>query len=483
MTDAVHARGRADSLVVFAACAAVFVLLGQRTIYGVDPWMDLRWVTHGQIRSPTHLLYLPLAYGAGRLGDAVGLSLHDAVRLLSAVGAAVGIAWMHAASRVLGVRRGQAAWCAAMIAATPGVLFYATVVERHAPFLGFAGFAVWCWARWVVRPQSLAAGAVFAVSVGLAYAAHSTGVLLLGLLLPLALVERRARALCLGKRAFVGTVLVSVGAVWLSGKIGVWLGLITVDGGNFAFLLQHAAAALGDPMALPVAFYQEYLLPLAALSIVWPFWMPGGATDRRLRRLCLATCGVGVYFGFSFLILGGYEERGAYVLPLAWPLAHFVSQAARPVRIAVSVVSATLALVVVWQHDTRPQAAVARSLRAESAPGSPYLFPATRPDFEMLFLEFPAWTHGADYLDLFQAAHTEGPLEHCMALVPGVVGVANQQVSAGRAVLLSAATIEFLGSPAQVEHPELGPAILAALRAAFRFEACATPGFFALVPR
>lgn len=471
--------GVLDSVAVALTCFAVYVALGQRTPSGVDFWADLRWLSAGHIQSPIHLLYLPMAHAAAQVGESLGLSLHDAVRLLSAVGGAVGVAFCHAAARVTGLGRAESFAVALLVGAAPGVLFYSTVVERHAPFFAFAGLAFWCGAHWLSRPTWWR-GALLGLAVGLAYAAHSTGALLPAILAPMLVFCRREPALGRRVGAVVALAAASAVALWLVGRVGRWTGWISLEGGNFAFLLQHAERSMGMLGALPLHVAQELLLPLAPVCLLWLAVLRSAGGRNHAAALAV---GLLVYLGLSFAILGDYDERGAYLLPLVWPMA-LATLRGVGLRLALGAGVVALALSVgqVLLHDDRWPRAVAERLESH-ADGRPlWLLPGARPDFELLFLEYEAFVHIEDYADLFRGAHNED-LAGGLAVVPVLIQLANNAGGSGRCVLMSDAAIDFLERAPGVEHPEIAARLLQALRAAFRFEACPqVSGWNELVP-
>ncbi len=468
--------GRLDSLLVFVAAVAVYALYAQDTMYGIDAWNDLRRLHEGDTRSAVHLLYLPIANECAQLGAKLGLTLHESVRWFSVLGTALGLVFMHAASRRLGLGRGAALAATLAAGCAPGVAFYATVVERHGPFLAFAGLACWLSARWATAPRwwwSFALG----LACALAYAAHSTGVLLVALLVPIGVVGIRERGERWRAQAAIVVVTAAVGT-YVASRLGVWLGHTTVAGGNFAILIEFASVAVRHPEVVGRVAWHEFAFPLMPISVLWiARWFQADG-----RAMTLATgFGIAVYFVFAFLILAGFDavegfdERGAYLLPLAWPLSYAtVRTLGAWSGVAAALVAAMLAHVQIAEHDVAPQRQRAEALRQASGRAEPFLIVATRDDFEMLFVEFgeyrpvQAGQLDGDYLDLFLASHNED-LAGGRGVAPLLPLVVRSRLDAGRVVWISRSAVEFLEAPDRVPHAELGPLFLEALRGAFRW--------------
>ena len=323
MAGAEPRAGRFDAWFVGGLAFALYLALGQSTLYGIDAWDDLRRLADGDSRSAVHVLYRPLAAWFGSWGQGLGLSLHESVRMFSAVGAALGVVCVGAASRVLGASRGESFWIALWVAVAPSMLFYATVAERHGPFFAFAGLAAYCAARSVTNGGLLWAVAL-SVAIGLAYGAHSTGVLLVALFVPWVASERVQRDSAWLRDSLV-VVFGSAAAGFAMSRIAIATGQLTEATGNFDILGEYASVAIQHVDHAPIVLWGEYLLPLMPISLLWivRWWGPGGACVGASLGI-----GVGVYLVFAFLVLAGFYARegfgefGAYLLPLAWPLAH-----------------------------------------------------------------------------------------------------------------------------------------------------------------
>ena len=480
-TGAPNRPHRLDTLWVFLVTLAAHLAVGQRTLYGVDGWRLLRRIAGGDRRSDMHLLYKPGAVLARDVGAWFGVPVLESVVAYSALGTAIGVAAFHLASRWSGLARRDALLVALLVGVAPGVVWYASVVERHGPFFAFAGLsaiAAVLWARW---PGPLTALAL-ALGTTLAYAAHSTGVLLLGAWLPfgVALARHRDPGCRLPPLVVWGVVaIVATGAGMVAAReLGVWVGVVTLRSGNLDFFLQHAAVHVRQPWLLPVNTWQELVVPFVPASILWlvAFWRPA------LRGLAIATVvGLLGYQAISFAILGGFEERGAYTLPMVWPLAWLtVACWSRRVVLVAAIAGAGLALGWIVQHDVEPfrdQAAAIRAIAPE--PPGAYLIAAAPGDFELIYAHFPDATAAGDYYDAFDAHGFPVDLvrTHAKTFLQRL-----EQLRAGRPMLMTARGLAFLETPADVG--KAGPLVLAVLANGYRFEP-AGAGFdgYRLVPR
>ncbi|MBK8978041.1 MAG: hypothetical protein IPM29_19215 [Planctomycetes bacterium] len=481
-------RARLDTLWVLAVALVVYLLAGQRTLYGVDGWRLLRRIHAEDIRSDMHLLYKPLALLAKRTGEVLGAPMLESVVALSGVGTAIGVALCHAAARRLGVTRREALLLAALVGTAPGVVFYATVVERHGPFFAFYGFSVWAAAvlatRRTARGEVLAA-LLLAVATTSAYAAHSTGFLVLAVHLPLLAWFSRAGFADSAPRSWrrlwglaALTCVATVVGMWGARHLGVLAGTVGDVRGNYAFFVQHASEQIKHPAELPRNLWQEIIQPFLPMSV-----LSLGLYRRGFARGLAAAlgCAVLAYWGISFAILAGFEERGAYALPLAWPLALAVLLA-WPRRfgwIAVAVAALLSALWIV-RHDTEPFAARAEGMRALAAPGEPYPIAASPEDFSTLWGYFQGARSADDFYDAFDArAFPAETLQRFGALLVTKI----EQLRAGRILLLSEDGLHTLEQPAK--PGEAGPLVLELLRERYEFEPVASLAFhgYRLTPR
>ncbi|MEZ5964691.1 MAG: hypothetical protein R3F56_12655 [Planctomycetota bacterium] len=364
-----RAAGWLDTAVVAAGALAVYLLLAQEAFHGLDVHVHVFFLTQGHLEHPFHLLYMKLAGAAWPPLRALGLSPHHALRLLSAVGTALGVASTHRAAASVCASRGLAFWVAALTAVLPAVVFFATVAEIHGVFAAFAGTAWWAWAIFVRRPAWWA-GAVMGIATGLAASVHATGHLLVPMFLALAWTRGGIAPDVAGDgpprasspprtpwRAFV--VAVAAHAV-VTVSLAAWLQpqrLSMPFEGQIAFLGETAAAHRTPWLGtLWRVARDEWLLALCPVSLL--AW---GAFFRRGRAgptLAVAAA-VAAYVGVACLLLDDVNERGAYLLPLAFPLALLTSWfVPRPFLLAAAAaVGLSVAYAQVRSHDHVGEAA------------------------------------------------------------------------------------------------------------------------------
>jgi len=358
------ARGARDSWLVFALCAALYLALRQHSFYKTDGLTLVHFASAGSWwGSGHHALYLPLLRLAHALLGPLGVSVYESALALSALGGACGVACAHAGFRRLGLERAQALTASALVATTPAIVFFATVVEYHGAYFALAGLAFWCMARCHERPSAARALLLGAVCQ-LGAQVHSSGNLLPGLLLAwfVALggdtreqLRRRLRLAALAALAHVA-LLPLFGALWSS------LGGGASARSQIEFLLVDPAGLA----ELPRMLLNEALLPFLPMSVAC--WL---AFRRKQLRLELAALLVGlVPYAVLSLALGigrpDFVERGAYWLPLAF-LAARLCVAALPLRAchALALVALALAVLGVKRHDDpRPAREFARTWRA-----------------------------------------------------------------------------------------------------------------------
>lgn len=467
-----------DCLLVGLAALCGYLLLAQRTFYGVDGWRLVRRVSTGDVRSDMHLLYKPIAHRFALAGESLGLSVYESMVLASAVGTAIGVALLVEAGRQLGLDRRRAVLSALLVAALPGVLFFATVVERHGPFFAFAGATALAAARLANGPSS-GRGLVFAAACTAAYAAHSTGVLMVAAFLPFAFAIARRRGegnlppIAPFAIAAIGTAIGMFGAR----RLGLWLGTVQNEGDNFAFFLQHAAVHVGQIGQLPGCLWNEVLVAFFPASVLWLFARPRDAA-------ILASVGiaVAVYGLFSFLILGSFDERGAYALPLAWPLAAGASRTLRSAHLVRAILVAGLvSVVLVLRHDDRHLDSWDEGLRALAGDREPYLVAAAWDDFEYVFLFQPDARSGSGFYDAFDAHGF--PLEMLRGNAALLHAFLGERCASGRVLFVSDRGLETLRQPA--DPGKAGPAVVEVLEQGFEFERVDAAGFhgFRLNPR
>ncbi|MCC6781954.1 MAG: hypothetical protein IT457_03850 [Planctomycetes bacterium] len=340
------------ALLALAVAGLVYGALLQGVFFKTDgPYLTLN-LAEGRCAHPYNAGYMPLLFGFAALLAPLGLTAFEVSGWFSVAGAALGVGLAQLAFARLGLRGRTLAFATLLVATTPPIAFFATVVEHHGPFLPFAAASFLLGVEFARRPGLLLALALGA-STHLAYLVHGTGNLLPGLLFPLILAWRRGLPTWrrdLGLLALAGAIhLLSFvllleyelgGAVRGSEKLGAILG-----------------EGIGGPRgiaAIPRVVWRELLVPFAPLLIgaLCAWWV--GAGDRRRRRTELVATAVGAlpYLAICVHLIAGEDERGAYLLPLAFPLAHVVAALPWPVPGAVAVLAALLAVSGIRGHET-----------------------------------------------------------------------------------------------------------------------------------
>lgn len=345
-----HRDGLALALVAFA----LYSLLGQHTLYGVDAHVFLLKSHFHDLAHKYHVFYLPLLEQLKWLLRPLHLSLHDTARLFSALGTALGVWFAHLSCRQLALPRNDAVFVTVLVALCPAVLFFATVVESPGPFFAFAGAALWLCARLATRvtlPRSLACGA----GIGVLYLAHPTGALLLALLPAILSLGGGHRA----GATVRPTLAAGVAALLVLGVVPPLLrqtGSLSDPGFALAYV-ESFLRGMGDHVLRlgPCALW-EWLWPFAPISLLW---LVALATPRCRVPAALLGLGLLPYLGVAAIILAdGVHEGGAYLVVFAWPGALLAARLVRSatLRWVACIVAAAIGVGRVVQHD-RPERA------------------------------------------------------------------------------------------------------------------------------
>jgi 4-amino-4-deoxy-L-arabinose transferase-like glycosyltransferase len=343
-----------DGLLLAACSLALYVLLGQGTFYKVDGQALLALAQQGQVHHPYHTFYLGLL-ALLRLGTApLGFGAYASARLLSALGTAIGVLLIHRATRSLGLGRTAGNLAAAAFAVTPCVVFFATVVEVHGPFLAFAGIAALALAR-CARTLAAADAVLAGAGLGIAYLAHPSGALMGGLLPALVAIAqdstgRRARLAAIAFACAIAAVAALAFIVLALPLLRSYLGASVDPALAAGFWLNFGTGKLLDATATVKTIAWEWLVPMLPMSLLalGALWWRGNRT-----AAILLLAGLLPYCLGAQLMLAGYSERGAYLLPAAWPTA-LVALAwcsAHRARVLLIVVAAGIAVAQVKLHD------------------------------------------------------------------------------------------------------------------------------------
>ncbi len=480
---------------MFAAGLLVYGVLRQRTFYGPDGYADLRRIAAADWRSDMHLLWKPVLGSFSELGASLGLTLYDSALWLSVIGTSVGVAFCHAACRVMRMGRTDAALVTCLAGLCPAVVFFATVVERHGLFFAFAGLCTWL-AAWFGRRPTLATSAALALGVTAAYAAHSTGILMLSILVPFAVARARTGVLSFGlgcdvdgaghaERSQVGACaaclpswqrLISlsmvIGVMVLAGTklarvVALWLGQVMSEGGNFDWFMALLHSNIAEPSVVFQTAALEWIYPFLPSSLLWLFAFR--CSKQRLTAIAVA-CGTLVYVLFTFAILGPhFDERGAYLLPLAWPFAFvLVTVFPRIIVWASILLTASLALAQVMRHDDHHLDDYAMGMAELASEKGVYLIVADPVDWESMFLFMPELKVNVDYLDGIEVGGMD--LAKAKVGLPLLVQLFDSVLHSGRSIVMSDKTLIYLQNPRFTQDQrEAGPFVLAGLKARYDF--------------
>ena len=360
-----------------AACSFVlYVLLAQESGYGDGPGAILAINAGAAFNHALHCLYIPMVLGMRKLLGWTDLSLFQVGCVTSALGTSIGVGFLYAATRRLAPTAGEPMLVAALTVSCPAVVFFATTMEYHGPFFAFSSLAIYTLARLVENPSWISASAV-GLATALAYLAHASAHLMLGMLLLcfFALAPRtRPNEGWRRQILLAGVILLThvVSVVCAAFVLGNLLGAAVSSGSALGFLQQWADGHSDALMLWPETFWYEMIRPYLPLSIVW-VW---GLRDRAHRPLIWGLLLAGfAYFGLCMALIPGYNEHGAYQLPLVWPLAVIAVRALpRPLVLGMIGIGAVLAVVQIREHDNpEPARNYAAGLR-QVAGGRPLCF-------------------------------------------------------------------------------------------------------------
>lgn len=290
----------AAAALALAACAFVLYALSFQHSYWSDGRLLMTWVETG-VQRHYHVGYLPLAHAYARLLETACGDVERALLWLSASCTALAVGWTFLAARALGTGRFAAALAAGALATAPGVWFYATCVELHAPHLLAAAGATWWCAR---ATRGARDGALVPALWFLAlFATHVGGALWLPALCTLAL--RSGERWTWPRDGWLALLL---GLAFL----GAWYAWTRDLPSGRVFAAQALVGAV--EAWRPIALWSEWLEPASLLATLGL----GGVVlcgPPRWRALALW-----VLVPYLVIVPGfAYEERGAYFAG-TWPV-------------------------------------------------------------------------------------------------------------------------------------------------------------------
>lgn len=464
---------RLDPLGCALAALLVYALLGQRTLYSVDAHgMLLQGQHEGVGLHPSHFTYLPLLALCREIGGLLGVSLYTAGVWLSACGAAIGVGLAHVANvRLLPTRR-LALLATALVATTPALVFYATVLEVHGQHFACCGAAFVATAAFADN-ATVGRGSLLGLATGLGYLGHATGALLPAALLPLAvaLAYERGTPWCRTipglAAALLGHAVVVFGTPLLLSRLGVPADTAFASG----LLRMHLNALAHDPLVVLDAAWRDWLVPFAPIAAVALLALVARRTRGLATALLLGTC---VYVAVTAALLlpiihgvvqpGHNSEHGAYLLPLAWPFALVTARWVRaPWLLAVLAgLAAALAVYGVRTHDTRPQAALAAGMRTLQGERAAFTLVGGHDEIAAMLVDLPERRTPGDW----QAPVTL--LDMPVATVPHAVaafdGWLREKRAAGVELWVTAGCVATLQDPAWVRGRPGAAALLQLLR-------------------
>lgn len=317
--------GRWDGCAIAAIALLVYTFCGRSGFHGIDVHF-LMWRAHlGAWTHEYHTFYLPAIAAMRAVVEPLGGTLYTSALLVSAVGAAVSVLCAHAASRMIGLDRRDAAFAALLCATLPATAFYASIVEVHALALAFAGFA-WLAIAHHARQSSPGRAVIVGIALIGAYLAHPSAAPLGGAMAAVLFVTRPRDAWRpLLRDGAIALVILVVGIALLPVALRS-LGAGT-DAGFALDYLGSRGSRLGVPERIGRALWNEWLIGLLPTGLVLVALAARGSLRVAARAAILATL---PFVAVGWLMLEDVEtEYGAYTMALAWPTALVVTRGCR----------------------------------------------------------------------------------------------------------------------------------------------------------
>lgn len=439
-----------DGLLLSGTALLAYLLLAQETLYRADGHIILaRLADRGASGSLVHVLFMPALIAFHDAIGPLGLAPHRVATVFAALTTALAVLVFRLA---LAARpRGEAALATALVAVCPPVVFFATVVEMHAPFF-LAAQICFLVTEALVRRSTLPRALLLGACLALACLLHATGLALPCLLLPwLAFgTAGRHRAALVALVAFAVALLAAATGLRSIGLVNA--GAIGTD------LVALVGAMLPRVVNAPAILWHEAAVPYLPLSLA----ILVACRHRPLRqRLAVLAAALAVYTVMTAMLIGGTRrhECGAYLLPLAGAAASLVARAMRPrTALLLVVVSAVLGVVRVRGHDVegpRYREFVADLQRA-AGPRRPRLMTLDLHELAACLVAgrgvVSTW---------YLAAETQLPPDRLAAVLQILPGVLRGYRAGGDEVLLSRVTEQAFGAPV---FSTSGPRFLALLR-------------------
>jgi hypothetical protein len=308
-------RKLAVSSLLALGAFVVFASLPQRTFHGYDTdWYAALLQAHQLGHGAQHVAYLPLCAAVWALLRPLGFGAVDTMLVTSAAGSAVGVWFLHRAGLRLVTDR-SAVWLPVAVAVTPACFYFATAAEVHGVFAAGMGAAWFAFARWrdePLPPRAAVLGAVCALAASI----HALGHLLSPMFVAIAAVQRVQpwRALAANAAAIAAAhAATAVALTWAAGTSAAAHG-----GASLGMLATWAGGA--DPALAGSVAWRECIapyLPWSALAVAGLF-VPR-ARGWSLAWLLAVTLHGPIAWAFLARDTDGFDERGAYLLPVAVP--------------------------------------------------------------------------------------------------------------------------------------------------------------------
>ncbi len=304
-----------ESAGIAALLFAVYSFLALDIFYGDGSFIQTGRAT-GALLHDNHLLN----YAVFALGQLVArpftTDLFGELSVATRLCMVLGVVIAHRTLASLGCTAAQRVLGTLLIGGTGTVFFYATAIERQAPFFPFVALAFHALVR-TGRAPTVPRGLLLGMATGVATLVHATGHLLYCIVVPWLVLacERERFGFFAALRALAAAACLHA-AITLAAAALAQLALGSNPMASQAGLV--AGFARFEIAHLWPGLWGEWLLPflpgsvLGFLCLAWA----------RTRRLGLAFVAAFVpYQTFSLLILADFDERGAYNLPLVLPLA------------------------------------------------------------------------------------------------------------------------------------------------------------------
>ncbi len=342
---------RAAATAALALCC--YLALGQNLMHGFDAFYYLRDIDQGELRHPRIAFYLPLAWAFSKALSTFGVREYEAMRALSSLGAAVGVACVQLAAQRLSLSRARCVLAATAVACLPAVAYSASVVEVDALFFGCA-CASWVPFSRLVSTQRVAAAVATGIATAIAAGFHAAGHLLALQLCGLCLLwdwPQRALLRSAGLAvALLATHLALATAIAWAFGVGEQGEMATNTVGH-AFPLDF----------VPHVAWNEFILAYAPIGLLALLTLRDSKRIGSAFGYLVCVCGyvfvstkiLGYQrYAKEFLSQGDIVERGSFLLALGAPMALLLARSL-PVRATAIAVAASAAFAVtqIRSHD------------------------------------------------------------------------------------------------------------------------------------